>query len=66
MDLHIGDIHLVEGGRPLPFSRQGVVRVFEESEVPVSLNLNLGMATATAWGCEQSEDFVTIHSHYTS
>jgi len=32
----------------------------------VSLNLNLGSGTATAWGCDLSEEYVTINSEYTS
>ncbi len=66
IDLYIGDICLVKAGRPLPFSKQSLVRVLERSEVPMSLNLNLGAATATAWGCDLSEEYVTINSQYTT
>ncbi len=66
IDLYIGDICLVKAGRPLPFSKQSLVRVLEGSEVPISLNLNLGTATATAWGCDLSEEYVTINSQYTT
>ena len=66
IDLYIGDIHLVKAGRPLPFSKQSLVRVLDGSEVSVGLNLNLGTATATAWGCDLSEEYVTINSQYTT
>jgi len=66
IDLYIGDSCLVAGGRPLPFNKQSLVRVLEGSEVPISLNLNLGTATATAWGCDLSEEYVTINSQYTT
>ncbi len=66
IELYIGDIRLVEGGRPLPFSRQKAVQVLERDEIPISLNLNLGTATATAWGCDLSEEYVTINSQYTT
>jgi len=66
IDLYIGDIHVVQEGRPLPFSKQSLVRVLDRSEVPISLNLNLGTATATAWGCDLSEEYVTINSQYTT
>ena len=66
IDLYIGDICLVKEGRPLPFSKRSVVRVLEDSEVPITLNLNLGTATATAWGCDLSEEYVTINSQYTT
>ena len=66
IDLCIGDIRLVKEGSPLPFSKQSVARVLGRSEVPISLNLNLGTATATAWGCDLSEEYVTVNSQYTT
>jgi len=64
IDLNIGDVSVVKGGRPLPFSEQSVVRVLKQSEVPITLHLNLGTASATAWGCDLSEEYVTINSQY--
>lgn len=64
IDLYIGDVSIVKKGRPLPFSEQSVVRVLEQSEVTIRLHLNLGTASATAWGCDLSEEYVTINSQY--
>ncbi len=64
LDLDIGDVSLLKKGKPLLYSEQGVVRVFEQSEVPIRLHLNLGTASATAWGCDLSEEYVTINSQY--
>jgi len=66
IDLYIGDICVVKAGRPLPANRQSLVQILDEGEVPISLNLNLGTATATAWGCDLSEEYVTINSQYTT
>jgi len=66
VDLYIGQVCLVKAGKPLPFDRQGMVQVLSKSEVCVSLNLNLGNGTATAWGCDLSEEYVTINSQYTT
>ncbi|MFQ6122613.1 MAG: bifunctional glutamate N-acetyltransferase/amino-acid acetyltransferase ArgJ [Dehalococcoidales bacterium] len=66
IDLYLGDICLVRAGRPLPFNREEVVRVLDGSEVSIVLHLNLGSATATAWGCDLSEEYVTINSQYTT
>jgi len=66
VDLYIGQVCLVKGGKPLPFDRQGLVQILSKSEVCVSLNLNLGNGTATAWGCDLSEEYVTINSQYTT
>jgi len=62
--LSLGDIAVLEGGSPLPYDENDVVAVFKGSEVAISLNLNLGGAAATAWGCDLSEEYVTINSAY--
>ena len=64
IDLYLGDICVMKEGRPLPFDKRDVVAVLKGSEVSISLNLNLGSAVATAWGCDLSEEYVTINSQY--
>jgi len=66
IDLYIGNICLVKDGHQLPFDREKVVAVLGSSDVPITLQLNLGTATATAWGCDLSEEYVTINSQYTT
>lgn len=66
IDLYIGNICLVNNGCPMPFDRGKVVKLLDGSEVAVTLNLNLGSAEATAWGCDLSEEYVTINSEYTT
>jgi glutamate N-acetyltransferase/amino-acid N-acetyltransferase len=63
-DLYIGDIPVVKAGVPLSFNRRGVVQRLKGKEVSLDLNLNLGSAKATAWGCDLSEEYVTINSQY--
>jgi len=64
LDLYIGDIPVVKAGRPLPFSKRSVIKLLKGREVSINLNLNLGSSHATAWGCDLSEEYVTINSHY--
>ncbi len=64
IDLHIGDICVVREGKPVPFSEGELLRVLSDREVPIGVQLNLGAATATAWGCDLSEEYVTINSQY--
>ena len=66
IDLYIGGICVVKGGRPLPFDKMSVVEVLKGDEVSITLGLNLGMALATAWGCDLSEEYVVINSQYTT
>jgi len=64
IDLYLEDVSVVKGGRPLPFNEQSVVQVLKQSEVSIRVHLNLGTASATAWGCDLSEEYVTINSQY--
>ena len=66
VDLYIGDICVLKRGRPLPFDERSVVEVLKRDEVFINLDLNLGTASATAWGCDLSEEYVTINSQYTT
>ena len=66
VDLYIGDICLVKGGCPLPFNREELVGILRSDEVLIGLQLNLGNGSATAWGCDLSEEYVTINSQYTT
>jgi glutamate N-acetyltransferase/amino-acid N-acetyltransferase len=64
VDLYIGDIPVVKAGKPLPFNKRGIIQLLKGKEVSLSLNLNLGSGKATAWGCDLSEEYVTINSQY--
>ena len=64
IDLYIGNICVVKAGCPLSFDNQALISALRGDEVPINLKLNLGAATATAWGCDLSEEYVTINSQY--
>ncbi len=66
LDLYIGNICLVNKGCASAFSREEAVRSLDGSEVTIALDLNLGSGRATAWGCDLSEEYVTINSQYTT
>jgi glutamate N-acetyltransferase/amino-acid N-acetyltransferase len=66
IDLYIGEVCLLRAGKPQPFKESGLERILGGDEVHVTLNINLGTGTATAWGCDLSEEYVTINSQYTT
>ena len=66
VDLYIGGICVVSAGKANPFNKRSVKRILSGSEVPMTLQLNLGTATATAWGCDLTEEYVTINSEYST
>jgi glutamate N-acetyltransferase/amino-acid N-acetyltransferase len=63
-DLYIGNIAVVKAGRPLPSAKRDIIKLLKGREVFIGVNLNLGSASATAWGCDLSEEYVTINSRY--
>jgi glutamate N-acetyltransferase/amino-acid N-acetyltransferase len=66
LSLEIGGICLVRGGEPVSYNKEKVVKHLDGEEVSIVLNLNTGNAGATAWGCDLSEEYVTINSEYTT
>ncbi|HEY54812.1 MAG TPA: bifunctional glutamate N-acetyltransferase/amino-acid acetyltransferase ArgJ [Dehalococcoidia bacterium] len=64
LDLSIGEIPVLKAGSPLPFDKRALVQRLKGKEVAISLNFNLGSGQATAWGCDLSEEYVTINSQY--
>jgi N-acetylglutamate synthase/N-acetylornithine aminotransferase len=51
----------------MPFDRERVKATLSNDEnVLIKLSLNLGDGKATAWGCDLSEEYVTINSEYTT
>ena len=64
IDISIGDTIVLKGGQPQRYAEEDVVRVFQQSEVPIQINLNLGHGSAVAWGCDLSKEYVTINSQY--
>ncbi len=64
--VYLNDICVMRYGRPALFNKQEVSKSLGRKEVFVKLELNLGMGKATAWGCDLSEEYVTINSAYTS
>jgi len=66
IDLFLNSICLMKGGSPQPFDEDEVREAMKDGEVPIKVCLNLGSFAATAWGCDLSEEYVTINSEYTT
>ncbi len=66
IDLYLDTICLVKAGRPQPFDHAEAVKHLSQTEVFFTLNLNLGNGSAVAWGCDLTEDYVRVNSHYTT
>lgn len=66
LDVYLNDVCVMKQGSPVPFGRQELGTSLAGKEVSVRLYLNLGRGKAVAWGCDLSEEYVTINSAYTS
>jgi glutamate N-acetyltransferase/amino-acid N-acetyltransferase len=66
VNLYLDSLCLMKEGHPLPFDKAQAKSILDRAGVPIRICLNLGDATATAWGCDLSEEYVTINSEYTT
>jgi glutamate N-acetyltransferase/amino-acid N-acetyltransferase len=66
LDVYLNDVCVMKQGSPVPFGKQELSTSLAGKEVSVRLYLNLGEGKATAWGCDLSEEYVTINSAYIS
>jgi glutamate N-acetyltransferase/amino-acid N-acetyltransferase len=64
--LSVGGVPLVDMGQLVLYGedRDKAREAFKQKEVSILVSLNLGGAKATAWGCDLSEEYVTINSTY--
>jgi glutamate N-acetyltransferase/amino-acid N-acetyltransferase len=54
-------------GSPTIFSKEEMKLTLSNSDsVVIDVYLHLGYAKATAWGCDLSEEYVTINSAYST
>lgn len=67
IELHLGDVHVVQqGGRHPDYREQDGQRVMKAAEILVRIDLGRGVATETVWTCDFSHDYVTINADYRS
>ncbi|MCJ7654208.1 MAG: bifunctional glutamate N-acetyltransferase/amino-acid acetyltransferase ArgJ, partial [Dehalococcoidia bacterium] len=66
LEVFLNDVCVMKQGSPVSFDRRGVSAGLAGKEISVRLSLNLGGGKAVAWGCDLSEEYVTINSAYTS
>ncbi len=62
IDLYLDNLCLLKSGCPLKFDHEEARMILSNDEVPIRVCLNLGKESATAWGCDLSEEYVTINS----
>jgi len=66
LDIYLNNVPVMQQGIPTPFDKQSVSAGLASKEVCIRVNLNDAKGKATAWGCDLSEEYVTINSDYTT
>jgi glutamate N-acetyltransferase/amino-acid N-acetyltransferase len=67
LDVYINEVCVMKRGCPCLFNKAEMASALGNTDnVLVKLCLNLGEGKATAWGCDLSEEYVTINSTYTT
>jgi glutamate N-acetyltransferase / amino-acid N-acetyltransferase len=67
IELHLGDVHVVQaGGRHPGYREQDGQRVMKSDEILVRIGLGRGECVETVWTCDFSHDYVTINADYRS
>ena len=67
LDVYLNNICVMKQGCPMSFSKEELrTALAKANDIPIRVCLNLGNGRATAWGCDLSEEYVTINSEYTT
>ncbi len=67
LDVYLNDVCVMKQGSPSLFNKGDMRSALGSTDnVLIKLCLNLGDGKATAWGCDLSEEYVTINSAYTT
>jgi len=67
LDVNLNNVCVMKQGCPTAFSKARMVSDLGKSDhIIIRVSLNLGDGRATAWGCDLSEEYVTINSAYTT
>jgi glutamate N-acetyltransferase/amino-acid N-acetyltransferase len=67
LDVYLNDVRVMKQGSPSLFDKAEMTSALSNNDSAlIKLCLNLGDGKATAWGCDLSEEYVTINSAYTT
>jgi glutamate N-acetyltransferase/amino-acid N-acetyltransferase len=66
LEVYLQDEPVMRNGNPLPFEKDKLSRRMKTDIVKIRVCLNVAGGKATAWGCDLSQEYVTINSDYTT
>lgn len=66
LDVYLQDEQVFGQGMPLPFEKDQLSKKMKSNMVVIKLCLDIAHGNATGWGCDLSQEYVTINSDYTT
>ena len=66
LDVFLQDRQVMSAGSPLPFEKDKLSKKLKTGEVTIRVSMNIGSGNAVSWGCDLSQEYVTINSDYTT
>jgi glutamate N-acetyltransferase/amino-acid N-acetyltransferase len=66
LDVYLQGEQVMRSGSPLAFEKDKLSRRMKADTVSIKVCLNIGTGIAIAWGCDLSQEYVTINSDYTT
>ena len=57
---------MVHEGVAIPYLKDAVISAMSDADLRFGISLNGGDASATAWGCDLTEEYVTLNSAYST
>jgi glutamate N-acetyltransferase / amino-acid N-acetyltransferase len=64
IDIYLGGLQVAQKTQAANFEPKKAKEILKKKQVSIKVNLNVGKGSATAWGCDLSEEYVTINSAY--
>ncbi len=66
LDVFLQGVQVMEKGCPVHFEKDNLSKMMKKDQVNIRINLNIAAGNATGWGCDLSQEYVTINSNYTT
>jgi glutamate N-acetyltransferase/amino-acid N-acetyltransferase len=64
IDVYLDGLQVAHGTQVARFDPKEAKAILSRRQVTIKVNLHVGKGSATAWGCDLSEEYVTINSAY--
>jgi len=66
LDVFLQGKQVLKQGSPVPFEKNVLSKQLKKDKVDIKVCLNIANGSATGWGCDLSQEYVTINSDYTT